>query len=453
MTRKRILAFLLALLMLAPFLAPAGRTAALAEASGEEYTLERVPGCRQLTLYWKHPTADYETCDVWIWFPGKDGHGERFHPCAYGVKCVVNVPEEVEEVGFIVRRDCSNPGGSSWGEATKDFEDDRFAVMTGEDTVIYLQPGDGMQYRSDDGGLTLNPIRSFTMAGIISPTQIRYNLKPSTKIESLSQVHVRRDGQELEIAELSSLNNTVVTGVITLKEELDVSKAYTVEIEGYGEIPAIPTELFDSPEFIEAYTYDGDDLGAVIRDDTTTFKVWAPTASSVELNLFEAGDGGEAYETLAMEKGEKGVWSAEAPCGHGTYYTYTVTNSLGKQEAVDPYARAVGVNGDRGMVIDLASTDPEGFRDSGYYEDLDCYGDAVIWEVHVRDFSNRIAQSKYPGKYLAFTETGLTCSRCTITLPWTRAARSPNSTGATIPRTTTPPRAATPPTPIMVRCG
>ena len=408
MTRKRILAFLLALLMLAPFLAPAGRTAALAEASGEEYTLERVPGCRQLTLYWKHPTADYETCDVWIWFPGKDGHGERFHPCAYGVKCVVNVPEEVEEVGFIVRRDCSNPGGSSWGEATKDFEDDRFAVMTGEDTVIYLQPGDGMQYRSDDGGLTLNPIRSFTMAGIISPTQIRYNLKPSTKIESLSQVHVRRDGQELEIAELSSLNNTVVTGVITLKEELDVSKAYTVEIEGYGEIPAIPTELFDSPEFIEAYTYDGDDLGAVIRDDTTTFKVWAPTASSVELNLFEAGDGGEAYETLAMEKGEKGVWSAEAPCGHGTYYTYTVTNSLGKQEAVDPYARAVGVNGDRGMVIDLASTDPEGFRDSGYYEDLDCYGDAVIWEVHVRDFSNRIAQSKYPGKYLAFTETGLT---------------------------------------------
>ena len=238
MTHKRILAFLLALLMLAPFLAPAGRTAALAEASGEEYTLERVPGCRQLTLYWKHPTADYETCDVWIWFPGKDGHGERFHPCAYGVKCVVNVPEEVEEVGFIVRRDCSNPGGSSWGEATKDYEDDRFAVMTGEDTVIYLQPGDGMQYRSDDGGLTLNPIRIFTMAGIVSPTQIRYNLKPSTKIESLSQVHVRLDGQELEIAELSSLNNTVVTGVITLKEELDVSKAYTVEIEGYGEIPA-----------------------------------------------------------------------------------------------------------------------------------------------------------------------------------------------------------------------
>ena len=408
MTHKRILAFLLALLMLAPFLAARGPSAAWAEAPEEEYTLEREPGCRQLTLYWKHPTADYEKCDVWIWFPGRDGHGELFHPCAYGVKCVVNVPEEVEEVGFIVRRDCSNPGGSSWGEATKDYEDDRFAQMTGEDTVIYLQPGDGMQYRSDDGGQTLNPIRSFTMAGIISPTQIRYNLKPATKIESLAEVHVRQDGQELEIAELSSLNNTVVTGVITLKEELDVSKAYTVEIEGYGEVPAIPTELFDSPEFIEQYTYDGDDLGATIQGENTLFKVWAPTASAVELNLFEAGDGGEAYETLAMEKGEKGVWSAEAPCGHGTYYTYSVTTALGKQEAVDPYARAVGVNGDRGMVIDLESTDPDGFRDSGYYEDLDCYGDAVIWEVHVRDFSNRIAQSQYPGKYLAFTETGLT---------------------------------------------
>ena len=134
----------------------------------------------------------------------------------------------------------------------------------------------------------------------------------------------------------------------------------------------------------------------MIQGEHTVFKLWAPTASDVKLNLFEEGDGGEAYAVLDMEKGEKGVWSLTAPCGHGTYYTYSVTTALGTQEAVDPYARTVGVNGDRGMVVDLRSTDPEGFRESGWYEDLDCYGDAVIWEVHVRDFSNRIAESKYP---------------------------------------------------------
>ena len=437
MNRKRSLAFLLAVLMFCSLLSACNETPApkeepaAAEASVEEtapaeapvpeepaseteteaeFFLEKEPGCRQLTLYWQHPDADYSKCDVWVWFPGKDGHGELFHPCAYGVKCMVNVPEDVDEVGFIVRRGCSNPGGSSWGDATKDYEDDRFAQLTGENTVIYLQPGDGMQYTSSDGGATLKPIRVFTMAGILSPAQIRYSLSPAAKIESLSQVHVRQEGRELEIEALSSLNNTVVTGIITVKEELDVSKAYTVEIEGYGEIAAMPTDIFDSPEFIEKYTYDGDDLGAVIRGENTVFKLWAPTASDVKLNLFEAGDGGEAYETLDMEKGEHGVWSLTTPCGHGTYYTYSVTTAQGTQEAVDPYARSVGVNGNRGMVVDLRSTDPEGFRESAYYEDLVCYEDAVSWEVHVRDFSNRIADSQYPGKYLAFTETGLTNS-------------------------------------------
>ena len=426
MKRNRWTALLLAALMLLTLLTACGESPAKAaqtesaepEAASEEQTqdtlaqeeeffLEREEGCNQLTLYWNDPGADYSKCDVWVWFPGRDGSGQLFHPCAYGAKCMVNVPEDVSEVGFIVRRDCSDPGGTSWGEATKDVDGDRFALMDG-DTVIYLQPGDAMQYTSPDGGKTLEPIRSFTMAGILSPTEIRYNLSPSVKLESLDQVHVRQDGREVEIESLSSLNNKVVTGVITVKEELDVSKPYTVEIEGYGEIPALPTAIFDSEEFIENYTYDGDDLGAVIDGDHTVFKVWAPTAGAVTLNLFEAGNDCDAYETLEMTRGEKGVWSAEAPCGHGTYYTYTVTTAVGSQEAVDPYARALGVNGDRGMVVDLRKTDPAGFRDSAYDSGLSCYGDAVIWEVHVRDFSNTIAQSQYPGKYLAFTETGLT---------------------------------------------
>ena len=148
-------------------------------------------------------------------------------------------------------------------------------------------------------------------------------------------------------------------------------------------------------------------LGAVIKGDQTTFKLWAPTASRVVLNLFTAGDGGDPYLSVDMEYGAKGVWSSTQDCGSGTYYTYTVTTAVGTQDAVDPYAKALGVNGERGMVVDLDATDPEGFSEDKYFDGIEKYRDAIIWEVHVRDFSNRIAGSKYPGKYLAFTETGL----------------------------------------------
>ena len=365
-------------------------------------------GVRRLTLYWTDEGVDYETCDVWIWFPGKDGSGHLFEPCEYGGKTSVDVPEDVSEVGFIVRRDCSEPGGSSWGNATKDYDGDRFAALTGSLTEIYLKAGDPMQYTSPDGGQTLNPIRIFKLAGIVSPSEIKYSISPAVRLESLNEVHVRLDGKEIAVEKLSSLGNQVNNGVITLAEPLDLARTYTVEIDGFGEVSAVPTGLFDSAAFVAEYTYDGDDLGAVIHGDQTVFKVWAPTASAVLLNLFESGNGGEAYETLPMAQAGKGVWTAEASCGHGTYYTYTVTTAVGTQEAVDPYARTVGVNGDRGMVTDLAQTDPEGFRSSSFDAGLKSYEDAVIWEVHVRDFSNRLASSAYPGKYLAFTETGLT---------------------------------------------
>ncbi len=164
---------------------------------------------------------------------------------------------------------------------------------------------------------------------------------------------------------------------------------------------------FDSEAFAAAYHYDGDDLGATPVGDRTTFKVWAPTASRVVLNLFAEGYGGDAYRRVDMTLAERGVWTHTEPCGSGTYYTYSVTTAIGTHEAVDPYARSAGLNGRRGMVIDLVSTDPEGFRGPSAVRPLQSYTEAIIWEVHIRDFSGKLASSKYRGKYLAFTEGGL----------------------------------------------
>lgn len=432
---KKLFALLLALLMLAACAAPAAQAPTATEApqaeataapapteapapapeaepeaapvSGE-YELPREAGCDQLSIYWTKDKIDINTSDMWIWFKGKDGRSYPMHPCDYGAKVVINVPEDVEEVGFIVRTGVTDVGSTSWGTATKDFDGDRFVKMTGGDVSIFLKSGEETIYYSEDGGMNLQQKMNFKFAGITAENQIKYTIEPAARLTSLDQVQVTVNGQPVAVEKLSSLNNEVITGVVTTKEKIDITAECVVSIQGYGEKVAVPTAIFDTPAFEAMYTYSGDDLGAVIHDDHTTFKVWAPTASKVVLNLFEAGDGGKALATVDMVRGMQGVWSVDYPCGHGTYYTYTVTTAVGTQEAVDPYARAVGVNGNRGMVIDLNSTDPEGFRDEAFDLGLVSYRDAIIWEVHVRDFSNRIAASKYPGKYLAFTETGLT---------------------------------------------
>ena len=411
--RRRITALLLILLLLfgmfackGPDVQPDGEATPMPQLE-DEYFLPKEDGTKQLTIYWKADSINFEKSDMWIWYPEKDGRGYPMYPCAYGAKCMINVPNDVNEVGFIVRVNCSDPGGTSWGEATKDFDGDRFVKLENGDTQIYLVSGEGNIYYSNDGGATLWEKKTMNYVGIISKNEIQYNLNPAVRIESLDQVAVYEGDRRLEIESLSSLNNKVVTGVITLKEDLDVTKLYDVEIEGFERKTAIPTGIFDSEDFIKNYTYDGNDLGAVIKGDQTTFKLWAPTASRVVLNLFTAGDGGDPYLSVDMEYGAKGVWSSTQDCGSGTYYTYTVTTAVGTQDAVDPYAKALGVNGDRGMVIDLDTTDPEGFAEDKFFDGIEKYRDAIIWEVHVRDFSNRIAGSKYPGKYLAFTEENL----------------------------------------------
>ncbi len=235
-------------------------------------------------------------------------------------------------------------------------------------------------------------------------TRICYLMDPANCLTTLDPVHIFCNGTKVEVLELFCLDEQVQ---IVLAEKLDLRKRYELEIEGFGRFPVVPGSIFDCQEFLDDYTYDGDDLGAVIHGADTTFKVWAPTAAKVVLNLFESGHEGNAFRQIDMVLGERGVWQYTAEgIGHGTYYTYTVTTCIGTNEAADPYARAAGLNGDRSMVVDLDSTDPAGWNTDAVVK-LDKYTDATIWEVHVRDFSNKILSSRYKGKYLAFTERGL----------------------------------------------
>ncbi len=165
--------------------------------------------------------------------------------------------------------------------------------------------------------------------------------------------------------------------------------------------------LFSTPEFEMDNYYSGHDLGAIWTMESTYFRVWAPTASQVQVNLYRTGDRDDRFESVLMSQDLKGTWTTVIEGDlNGIYYTYVVTVDGETKEAVDPYARAVGVNGNRGMVINLVSTNPPGFVEEMIPSFWNAT-DAVIYELHIRDFSSDSSSGmKYAGKYLAFTEEG-----------------------------------------------
>ena len=164
---------------------------------------------------------------------------------------------------------------------------------------------------------------------------------------------------------------------------------------------------------LDQYAYSGNDLGATYSASSTTFKVWAPTASKVQIKRYKTGSDSESgaavIETKDMTKQSQGVWSVTISGDlKNTYYTDLVTVDGTTREAVDIYARSTGVNGMRGMVVDLDSTNPTGWDND---KRVECKNqtDAIIWEAHVRDFSSSSDSGmKNKGKYHAFTETGTT---------------------------------------------
>ena len=142
--------------------------------------------------------------------------------------------------------------------------------------------------------------------------------------------------------------------------------------------------------------------------DATQFTLWSPTADEVRLMLYDAGDGGHAYETVAMSPAENGTWTAKVEQDlKGKFYTFNVKIDgkwLGDTPGIN--AHAVGVNGKRAAIIDMRETDPEGWEED-QRPPLASPADVIIYEVHHRDFSvDPSSGIKNKGKFLAMTETG-----------------------------------------------
>lgn len=153
--------------------------------------------------------------------------------------------------------------------------------------------------------------------------------------------------------------------------------------------------------------YDGNDLGAVYTKKYTAFRLWASTADAVTLCLYREGDGDCLSDTLPMKRDVQGTWTirVDGDLRH-VYYTYRLERSGKTVELQDPYSVAVGVNGQRSMVLDLKETDPENFKED-HGPVFSNRTDLVICEISVLDSTaDGSSGVKYPGKYLGLAEKG-----------------------------------------------
>ena len=387
--KKRVSAFLIAMLLLVTPLLTTMSNAAPADADGSLV----------IKLHYNRPDGNYDGWDVWFWEQGGEGAGIPFSEEDGEMVATKTVTPGVVSVGFIVRTE-------DW---TKDFDGDQYidiSEMISGTVHIYVESGvEGFTKVYGDDVVLGTKLKSavYNNDGTITVTmtgelegEMWYSFSVSGKDGEVPIVGVGGTGEEFVY-------------LMTLTEELDPFKSYTITYDGSEYKVSIPS-VYSTEAFEAEYTYTGDDLGAVWSKDSTTFRVWAPTAESVTLRLFESGKSyvDDLTEEIEMTPDVNGTWVATKSGDlNGVYYTYSVVIDGVKREACDPYARTTGVNGVRAMVIDLDSTDPEGWENDANPHAGETINDAVIYELHIRDLSvDSNSGITNAGKFLGLTETG-----------------------------------------------
>ncbi len=354
-----------------------------------------------LKLHYHREDGSYEGWDVWLWDEGGEGAAYPFEEEEGEMVATKEITPDATKIGFIVRT-------QDW---TKDFDGDQFidvSEMVSGTVHVYVESGvEGYTKEYDDDVVTGIKIRSAVYDDEERTVMVTMTGAIEGDVEGVFSV----SGKEGEAAVSGVKELSAGTYLVTLEQELDAAKSYKISYKGTDYDIYLPS-VYSTAAFEDAYTYGGDDLGAVWSEEETAFRVWAPTAESVMLNLYESGDASkdDSIERLEMTADVNGTWTVQKDGDiKGVYYTYSVTIDGVEREACDPYARTTGVNGARAMVIDLDGTDPEGWADDANPHAGKAINDAVIYELHVRDLSAGADSGiENAGKFLGLAETGTT---------------------------------------------
>lgn len=157
-----------------------------------------------------------------------------------------------------------------------------------------------------------------------------------------------------------------------------------------GENTAALEWLFDSKEFDDEFALPpvsagGVQLGATCNGGTTTFRIWAPTSTAVQLLIQKSGG---TLRKIEMSNEDRGVWSTTvAGNKHGATYEYAFITHGVYNHTIDPYAVSCTIDGRKGVVIDWAKTNPAGWENV-HAPTIQSPNDAVICELHVQDVTS-----------------------------------------------------------------
>ena len=372
---------------------------------------------RTIQIHYHRDDNKYKDWGLWLWDPNsenddvvdqfnyQDDFGvTAYYPTSYIGDCSDG------RLGFIVRK------LDSW---TQDPTIDRFFDFN---TMIpdsnncyhaYLYSGDKNIYSS--------PNKTFQDEIKTCQFENEYSIKVETS-NTFLDYELSKDGNV--IATGKGVNRKSLTfNLPSTDPTISFTSAYSLAIKfkESGKTQSKPVsvaKLYNTSGFKNEYNYEGE-LGAIYTASSTTFRVWSPISSSIKLRVYENGTpksvnatkGNDTYQEYVMDKGQKGVFE-KAVSGdlQGKYYTYVVTNGIYKnREVVDPYAKSTGVNGLRGMIVDFARTNPEGWENANPYQ----YdrNELTVWETHVADVTSSdtwTGSAANKRKYLGLIETGTT---------------------------------------------
>lgn len=360
-----------------------------------------------LRIHYYRYDQDYTGWELWIWEKGQEGSAFMFHYQEFLNGDLEKAAKYTEldlshyksnDFGVILRR-----GG--WHE--RDLYIDRYFTLSDKarndtDDIYLVQ--DTVEIYSSLEELCLYP--GFERAIFENFREIFIRLQaPAKQSHDLEPFLVFEDGNKIAIRHVTPTRGAKEF-MISLERDMIPGKTYTIYKQGFRICSVAYGMIYDTHEFEQLFTYDGDDLGSTWESNATTFKVWAPIASALFLNLYYTGSESSHSEVFEMKRGDKGVWNTTIPGDlSGIYYTYSIMVMGKTYEVADPYAFASGVNGLRSMVVNLSRTNPEGWEDIGFIN-IENSTDSVLYEVHVRDITiHESSGVNNRGKFLGLSET------------------------------------------------
>ena len=382
--------------------------------------LKKKPKELKVTVHYHRNKGDYQGWNMWTWDDGTGGTARYFTSHDdYGKVATFTAKNDagIENPGFIVRH--STPT-NEWD--AKDYAQNRIIPNniikldktdpTKGTAEIWLLQGDSNVYVN----ATMPQLAAHVMSADIAGLK-KLAVKVSGDVSSLKKSDVtlldksEKSQKEIEIVSVETKGSDVT---IVTKDDLNIKHKYELSIKGLAKDIKLSASsktgasVIRTDEFDKKYAYNGDDLGAVYSASSTTFKLWAPTATEVKLITYKStAEKAEKDKETAMKAEDHGVWSAKLDGDKAnTAYAYEVHFADGTVNvSADPYAKAAVVNGERSVVLADKDAGNAGKRMPKFAHPTD----ATIAEMDVRDFSinpNSGISAAHRGKYLGVVEAG-----------------------------------------------